>query len=377
MRCFLLAGLLLPGLIGFTQASKKKKAAFPLAVSAGNLQAAPTAATANALSADTTYLSALDFSGTGTASDPVRVKASPFQSWLESLPGYSNDGSKYLASDFTWKTLPKGGGSLMPLSAPLLTATALGSAAVLLGWADVDNETAYLLQRSLDNASWTTVAQLAANNTQYTDNGLLPSTLYHYRIQAVGDNTAYADSPFGSASATTAPTGTGTPPGVLLFDVANGYNVQQHSDGPGNYHSLQASGVAQALKKLPAGVDGVVYFRYLAGSGEWLSLGYTPDNSLHGYERWLGGLVLYGSQAEVQAYGWNGSRTGLGVAAVNNHFYGFRRNGNVTEIVTSADEINWTVLGYANHSAADLYVQVYFQTQEAKIKVFEKNLATY
>lgn len=380
MRAFLLPVLLFSGIFGFAQVSKKNTTAAALANVAGGLYAVmPASPLANGQTLDTTYLSSSDFTGTGTVADPIRIKTAVIQTWLQSLPGFSANGSKYLAADFTWKTIPTTVNSITSLNAPSLTATAVNSSTVSLSWTDVANETSYLLQRSQDNASWLTVAQLAANTTQFTNSGLSPSTLYYYRIKAVGDNTTYADSPFSSGSTTTSSGGGGGPvvtsAETVLFDIKNAIDVQQHSDGPGTYYSSKGNGIAQALKKLPAGVDGVIYFQYQAGTGELLSLGYTTENNLQGYEYWAGGVYLFGT--EVKAYGYNGSTTGLGVTAVNNQFYGFRRNGSMIEIVTSADEVNWTVLGYTNYSADDLYLQIYFQTATEKIKVSGRNLVSY
>lgn len=284
MKYSLLAGLLCSGIVGFAQKPGKKvtAAVLPKASSGVYAVAASTASSA-ASSDDITYLSSSDFSGTGTASDPIRIKASAIQTWLQSLPGYTADGSKYLASDFTWKTVSTSSG--------------------------------------------------------------------------------------GGGGATTISAGT------VLFDVASAYQVQQHPDGPGAYYSSQGNGIAQATRKIAAGSDGLVYFQYLAGTGELLSLGYTTVNSLQGYEHWTGGLIVNGT--EVKAYGYNASTVGLGVAPVNNRYYGFRRNGSTIEIVTSNEGAAWTVLGYTNYSSDDLYIQVYFQTPTAKIKALGQNLVSY
>jgi len=373
MKYLLVAGLLFSGFAGYSQGTQKN---FSAKVPVSLYAIMGTKTSASTTSIDTTYLSSTDFTGTGTVADPIRIKTSAIQTWLESLPGFTNNGSKYLASDFTWKTIQTTN-SITPLNAPVLTATAVSSSAISLTWTDVANEISYLLQRSQDNASWVTIATPAANTTQFTNSGLAASTLYYYRIKAIGDNTTYADSPFDGDNETTLSVGPPSPTTAenILFDVANSYQVQQHPDGQGTYYSSEGSGLSQALKKLPAGADGIVYFKYLTGSGELLSLGYRSTNVLQGSERWIGGIYLHGAQ--VKAIGYNGSKIDLGVTAIDNHLYGFRRNGSVIEIVTSTDATNWTVLGGSNYSADDLYIQVYFQTTTSKIKVFGLNLASY
>lgn len=55
----------------------------------------------------------------------------------------------------------------------------------VLEWEDRShNETAFYVERSLDNRTWIRRATLAANTTNYTDTGLIPGTLYLYRIVA-------------------------------------------------------------------------------------------------------------------------------------------------------------------------------------------------
>src|SRR5204862_100663 len=64
-----------------------------------------------------------------------------------------------------------------------LTATSTVNA-ITLHWSDVDSETSYVVQRSSDNTTWSTLATLAADTTTYTDTGLTEATLYYYRVIA-------------------------------------------------------------------------------------------------------------------------------------------------------------------------------------------------
>jgi hypothetical protein len=72
-----------------------------------------------------------------------------------------------------------------------------------LSWTNVANESSYLLQRSPDNSTWTTINSPAVNVTSYSNTGLTPSTLYYYRIKAVGDGISYSDSAYGTDNDTT------------------------------------------------------------------------------------------------------------------------------------------------------------------------------
>lgn len=100
--------------------------------------------------------------------------------------------------------LPGGSGSGgTSLSTPALSVSVISSSQINVSWTNVANETGYQLQRSLNGLSWTTIATPGVNVTTYNDTGLSASTLYYYRIKAVGNGTSYLDSGYGSGSGTT------------------------------------------------------------------------------------------------------------------------------------------------------------------------------
>ncbi len=131
-----------------------------------------------------------------------------------------------------------------------LVATAASSTQINLTWADVTNETGYLIERSLDNSTWTQVGTAVKNATNYSDTGLTAATLYYYRIRATNStgNGAY------SAVASTSTLQTAPPaPGGLgatavsaseidlsWNDVSNetGYSVERSPDGSSNWTQL-------------------------------------------------------------------------------------------------------------------------------------------
>lgn len=96
-----------------------------------------------------------------------------------------------------------GGGGLTQLATPTLTATVISSTQIDLSWTNVANESSYLLQSSPDNVTFSTINSPAADTTSYSNTGLTPSTLYYYRIKAVGDGITYSDSAYGTDSDTT------------------------------------------------------------------------------------------------------------------------------------------------------------------------------
>jgi hypothetical protein len=94
---------------------------------------------------------------------------------------------------------------LTPLSTPTLTATVISSTQIDLSWTNVANESSYRLEWSPNGSSgWTQIGgTIAANTTTYSHTSLTPSTLYYYRVKAVGDGVTYSDSGYGTDSDTT------------------------------------------------------------------------------------------------------------------------------------------------------------------------------
>jgi hypothetical protein len=60
--------------------------------------------------------------------------------------------------------------------------TSKTSTSMAMAWDDTPSETGYLLERSLDNTTWTTAATLAANTTTWTDTNVSQGNEYYYRI---------------------------------------------------------------------------------------------------------------------------------------------------------------------------------------------------
>ena len=71
-----------------------------------------------------------------------------------------------------------------------LTATAVSSSQVRLNWREnIDNETGFRVQRRRDDSGeWVVVGTTAANGTTFWDEGLEPTTTYHYRVRAFNRN---------------------------------------------------------------------------------------------------------------------------------------------------------------------------------------------
>lgn len=88
-----------------------------------------------------------------------------------------------------------------PVAPSQLVASALSESRISLGWSDnSSDESAFIVERSLDGASWSQLATLSANAVSYVDQGLEASTSYSYRVSASNE---WGTSTSGSATATT------------------------------------------------------------------------------------------------------------------------------------------------------------------------------
>lgn len=106
--------------------------------------------------------------------------------------------------------------NLPPTAPSSLSSTAVGSTAITLAWADnSNNETGFEIQRSLDQTSWTTSKTTGVGVISANDTGLVPETLYYFRVRSFNANGFSAWS--NTSSTTTEP----TPPVKRRFPRGN------------------------------------------------------------------------------------------------------------------------------------------------------------
>lgn len=73
--------------------------------------------------------------------------------------------------------------TVLPAAPSFLTATAVSSSRINLAWQDVQGETGYRIERSLNGATWSFLTNVGANVTSYADTtGLAIGTRYYYRV---------------------------------------------------------------------------------------------------------------------------------------------------------------------------------------------------
>jgi fibronectin type 3 domain-containing protein/lysophospholipase L1-like esterase len=132
---------------------------------------------------------------------------------------------------------------IQPLKPATVTVTAVSASAIDVSWGAVADATGYRLERSSDDANWSTLASVATGITSYRDTELAPATTYYYRVIAISNGIESA--PSGSASATTKPLPPESPSSVTASAVstsqidvawstvtnATGYRVERSTDG--------------------------------------------------------------------------------------------------------------------------------------------------
>jgi lysophospholipase L1-like esterase/fibronectin type 3 domain-containing protein len=142
-----------------------------------------------------------------------------------------------------------------PVAPNGLTAVAVSSSRIDVGWQDVAGESGYRVQRSLNGVSgWVQVGTTAQDVVSFSDTGLAASTTYFYRV--VASNGSGDSAPSAVVSAATAALPPVAPAGVSAvaasssrIDVAwqdvageSGYSVQRSLDGMSGWVQVGANG---------------------------------------------------------------------------------------------------------------------------------------
>jgi hypothetical protein len=107
---------------------------------------------------------------------------------------------------------------VLPSTPTSVTAVSGSPTEIDLSWADVEGESGYRIERSLDGVSgWSPIATTGQDVTSYSDTGLSAETTYFYRIVATSP---FGDAPASDvASATTSAHPLGTESGDASTDV--------------------------------------------------------------------------------------------------------------------------------------------------------------
>ncbi len=180
-----------------------------------------------------------DFSGEGTINDPIKVK---FKEFLQSLPGWVDDGSKVLTSELVWQV----GQSTPLLAAPGLESTAIGETEISNVFSppvNTDGPVSYELQLATKSNFSDTQTIYSGEDTTFNVTDLVPGSVYYLRLRA--SRTGYSRSLWASVAVTTG----GTLPGytlesTVLVNFSNQY-LPQTDDGEWNMLKITADDFGQ------------------------------------------------------------------------------------------------------------------------------------
>lgn len=194
---------------------------------------------------------------------------------LEQTPG----GTYLNPSLGTFVTATVPGGVLQPPAAPVLRAEVISHAQVNLQWEDLPNETSYKIQRRT-TTNWTDLNSPGANTTSFSDQDLLPSTAYSYRMLALNDAGL---SPFSSEVPVTTPAAP-QPQSTVVF-------VEQDTNTLGNWpqkFGRDGSAIADGVASLPfdANFNGAQTFAW-GNRNDPRGLLTTATSTARSYSAWF------------------------------------------------------------------------------------------
>ncbi|NNM29989.1 MAG: hypothetical protein HKO57_10725, partial [Akkermansiaceae bacterium] len=168
------------------------------------------------------------------------------------------------------------GGATTPPDPPgALLASAIATDRITLSWSDnSDDESGFQLERSLSaGGGFVPVAGIAANQTNFTDSGLQPETLYHYRLRAYNGagNSAYT-SVAGATTAAIAAFATGA-----FVDATSGEVTAPFSAG--------TDGVSQTIETTDLSGGRASYYFDVTVAGEYAVVAEVdaPDASANSF----------------------------------------------------------------------------------------------
>ena len=119
----------------------------------------------------------------------------------------------------------------LPAAPTELVAVDLDASQINLAWTDnATNEAGFSLERSTDAVSFTQIAMLSANTTNYSDTGLTASTLYFYRVRST-NSSGHSEFSNIAAASTPGPVVIGTQPQNLTVALGSAANFSVITGG--------------------------------------------------------------------------------------------------------------------------------------------------
>jgi hypothetical protein len=236
---------------------------------------------------------------------------------------------------------------------------------VNLSWADNStNETGFQVERSIDNATFTTITTIAANSTSYSDAGRTASTTYYYRVRATGGT------PSGYSNTATVTTLASSPPaetwqhtdvgsvGIAGSDDAGGTTITVRGSGADIWGT--ADGFRFLYRVLNGDCTVEAQVSSMSNTHPWAKAGVMIRESLAANARNVFALATqaYGIGAQVRPTpGAETTFTPGPYGAAIPYWVRLVRTGSTIVASTSANGTTWTTLGTYNVAmTAQVYV---------------------
>lgn len=149
-----------------------------------------------------------------------------------------------------------------------LTAVATSPTAIALDWTDNStDETGFIVQRSTDGSTWTTVTTTAADVVTFADSGLTANTSYSYCVRATNAGGASTNATASATTRTVAPSGFSASGGDGEVSLgwaatagASSYNVYRSTTSGSGYVKINGSAVTDLEYTDGGRTNGTAYY---------------------------------------------------------------------------------------------------------------------
>ncbi|RIK82215.1 MAG: hypothetical protein DCC68_06955 [Planctomycetota bacterium] len=266
------------------------------------------------------------------------------------------------------------------LPAPNVSFSEVAADHITLGWADLNGETEYVVERSTNGTDYAAVATLPAGTTTYRDESVAPLGEYHYRMAArngsipgIESDVLFAGTPGGTLPAPWISQDVGNVPGTGAagFDGETFTLISAGTDLSGTTDSLH-------FVRQPLVGDGTILARLasLEETSVDAEIGLMVRETLNNNSKSFAVVAAPGEEAHLRyRTSTGGSSTSPGAGPIGPQWLKLTRSGNTFTGYTSADGKTWTQLGSAVTISMSETVHVGLASTSANSEAL--NLATF
>lgn len=191
-----------------------------------------------------------------------------------------------------------------PLAPSGLNATAVSDSQVNLAWTDNStNETAFFIERSINNSVFSQIGSVGVNVTSFSDTGLSSSTAYYYRIRASNSG---GNSPYSGSVGVTTLLSTNPPVSWYKFELNTLDSSGSGNDGVPVGGLLYGSGKVGTYSAQFDGTSSFIEIQPVARTNFTIAMWVQTTNSISG-GAWYSGAGLLDGEVFGSAADWGSS----------------------------------------------------------------------